>query len=383
MAEESDLEKTEAASPRRLEKAREEGQVPRSRELSTFLSLAAGVACLWGGGTYLYRTLSGAMRQGLGFDPRVTQDTDVMIATAAHSAGQALLILLPLFAVLAIAGVVASLALGGLVWSGKPLQLNLGKLDPIAGFRRLFGWQALVEFSKAVLKAVLVGGIAGWTIWRHRDQMIGLMHAAPTAALAEMLNVVAACCAIIVAALLVVVLTDVPWQIFSHLKKLRMSKQDVRQEFKENEGDPLLKARIRQQQREASRRRMMLDVPGADVVVTNPTHYAVALKYSEGQMAAPRVVAKGAGLIAARIREVAGEHRVPLLEAPPLARALHRHVEIGEEIPATLYTAVAEVLAWVYQLRAWRPGWDHPQPPKDLPVPDRLDPLAQPAVEGA
>ncbi|KAG0944841.1 hypothetical protein G6F31_014535 [Rhizopus arrhizus] len=176
---------------------------------------------------------------------------------------------------------------------------------------------------------------------------------------------------------------DVPWQIWSHLKKLRMSKEDVRQEHKESEGDPHVKARIRQQQRQAARRRMMSEVPKADVVVTNPTHYAVALKYDEEKSGAPRVIAKGTGLSAAKIRELAAEHRVPTLEAPPLARALHQHVELGQEIPGELYTAVAEVLAWVFQLRSWRSGWGvEPTAPTRLAVPAALDPQANTAAQG-
>lgn len=387
MAEESDLEKTEAASPRRLEKAREEGQVPRSRELSTFLVLATGVGVLWGGGAYIYSSLDAIMRHALGFDPQLARDTSLMLTTAADGGWHGLLTLLPILGMLAVAGILAGLLLGGLVWSGKPLEFNFGKLNPVAGFGRLFSWQTVVELVKAVSKALVVGGVGAAAIWSYHDDMIGLMHAAPAAALATMLNIAGMCCAFVVGSLLLIAAMDVPWQIFSHAKKLRMSKEDVRQEFKESEGDPMIKARIRQMQRQAARRRMMAEVPKADVVVTNPTHYAVALRYSDGDMAAPRVVAKGMGEIAARIREVAQENRVPMLEAPPLARALYRHVDLGQEIPAALYTAVAEVLAWVFQLRSWRPGWAQPVPPTNLPVPAGMDPHAQaaadPAAEGA
>ncbi|OZI60298.1 flagellar biosynthesis protein FlhB [Bordetella genomosp. 11] len=387
MAEESDLEKTEAASPRRLEKAREEGQVPRSRELSTFLVLATGVGVLWGGGAYIYESLDGIMRHALGFDPNLSRDMNVALSSAAESGWRALLTVLPILGLLAVAGIFSGLALGGLVWSGKPLEFNFSKLDPLAGFGRMFSWQTVVELTKAVSKALVVGSVAVAAIWSYHDEMIGLMHAAPAAALASTLNIIGMCCAFAVGALLLIALMDVPWQIFSHAKKLRMSKQDVKQEFKESEGDPMIKARIRQMQRQAARQRMMAAVPQADVVVTNPTRYAVALRYSDGDMAAPKVVAKGMGEIAARIRELAQEHRVPMLEAPPLARALYRHVDLGQEIPAALYTAVAEVLAWVFQLRSWRPGWTPPVPPTNLPVPAGMDPqagaAAAMAAEGA
>lgn len=378
MAEESDLEKTEAASPRRLEKAREEGQIARSRELTTFLMLAVGVSALWLSASFLYQGLSGVLRRALGFEARVTQDPGAMVSLATQGAGEALWLVLPVFGALAIAAVLGSVALGGLVFSAKPMAFKLSKLNPLSGLKRIFSAQTLVELVKAMLKAFLVGGVAASAIWYFHDDMLGLMHAAPAAALPRALHLVALCCALIVAALLLVPLLDVPWQIWSHLKKLRMSKEDVRQEHKESDGDPHIKARIRQQQRAMARRRMMTQVPLADVVVTNPTHYAVALRYEEGAGSAPRVIAKGSGLVAARIREIAADSRVPTLEAPPLARALHQHVELGQEIPVALYTAVAEVLAWVFQLRSWRAGeGEAPSAPATLPVPAELDPGAQ------
>ncbi|SAI71280.1 flagellar biosynthetic protein FlhB [Bordetella ansorpii] len=384
MAEESDLEKTEAASPRRLEKAREEGQLARSRELGTFLLLAAGVAGLWLGATGLYRGLTGILRSGLGFEPRIARDSTVMVVEAAGSAFDAVLMLLPLFGILAAVAILGSVALGGLVFTTKPLMPNFGKLDPISGLKRMFSMQTVVELIKSVAKALLVGGIGALVLWHYHADMIGLSQASPTAAIAHTLKLVILCSALIVSSLFLIVLLDVPWQIYSHLKKLRMSKEDVKQEHKESDGDPHVKARIRQQQRAMSRRRMMAEVPKADVVVTNPTHYAVALRYAEGEAGAPRVIAKGTGLIALRIRELAGEHRIPTLEAPPLARALHQHVELGQEIPVALYTAVAEVLAWVFQLRSWRAGAaGEPTPPSALKVPDELDPhVRRPAAQG-
>ncbi|MCD0505221.1 flagellar biosynthesis protein FlhB [Bordetella petrii] len=374
MADDSDLEKTEAASPRRLEKAREEGQIARSRELGTFLLLAAGVAGLWLSGSMLYQGFTGVLRHGLGFDARVGRDPGIMVAQAVDGAGQILLVVLPLFGVLMAVAVLSSVLLGGFVFSAKPLQPDFTKLSLLKGVKRMVSAQTVVELVKAIAKALLVGGIAAAVIMGHRDDMLSLMHAAPTEALVRALTLVALCAALIVASLGIIVLLDVPWQIWSHLKKLRMSKEDVRQEHKESEGDPHIKARIRQQQRAMARRRMMSEVPRADVVVTNPTHYAVALRYAEGQ-SAPRLVAKGTGMVAARIRELAAEHRVPMLQAPPLARALHEHVELGQEIPAALYTAVAEVLAWVFQLRSWRAEWGaEPAAPTGLPVPAELDP---------
>ncbi|MNX81504.1 Flagellar biosynthetic protein FlhB [compost metagenome] len=347
------------------------------------MMLAAGVGMIWAGGGSLYQGLSGVLHNGLAFDQRIVSDPGVMVELAVVGFGHGLMTLLPVFGVLMVVAVLSSVLLGGIVISGKPLQANFSKLSLFGGLKRMFSSQTVVELIKALAKALLVGGVAVWVIWRYHDEMLGLMHVAPSAALIKALSLVALCCVFIVASLLVIVLLDVPWQIWSHLKKLRMSKEDVRQEHKESEGDPHVKARIRQQQRQAARRRMMSEVPKADVVVTNPTHYAVALKYDEDKSGAPRVIAKGTGLIAAKIRELAAENRIPTLEAPPLARALHQHVELGQEIPAELYTAVAEVLAWVFQLRSWRSGWGaEPSVPTKLAVPAALDPQASTAAQG-
>ncbi|MBF6616521.1 MAG: flagellar type III secretion system protein FlhB [Candidimonas sp.] len=376
MAEDSDLEKTEPASPRRLEKAREEGQVARSRELNTFMLLAAGVATLWFTGGRMYESLTDILRSGLWFDLRVGHDTNVMLTVAATSAMEAIFTLLPLFGILVVVAIFASVSLGGFLISAKALEPKFERMNPIKGVARMFSAQTMVELLKTLAKAAVIGIVAFMVISHYRDQMISLMHATPTAALTTGIGLVALCCALIVAGLILIVLIDAPWQIYSHHKKMRMSLQDVKQEHKESDGDPHVKGRIRQQQRAMARRRMMSEVPSADVIVTNPTHYAVALVYKEGGAGAPRVVAKGSGLVAARIREVADEHKVPQLSAPPLARALHHHVELGQEIPGELYAAVAEVLAWVFQLRSWNSGTGvEPQVPTSLPIPTGFDPL--------
>lgn len=375
MAEDSDLEKTEPASPRRLEKAREEGQVVRSRELNTFLLLASGVATLWFTGAQMYQTLSGVLRTGLWFDLRVSRDTNVMLAVAAESAMQALGALLPLFATLVVVALLASALLGGFLLSTKALEPKFERLNPLKGVKRMFSAQTLVELIKTLAKAGVIGVVAVLVISHYLDPMIALMRASPSAALTRGMGLVALCCALIVAGLFLIVAIDAPWQIFSHYKKMRMSRQDVKQENKESDGDPHVKGRIRQQQRAMARRRMMAEVPKADVVVTNPTHYAVALVYDEKRGGAPRVVAKGSSLLAAKVRNIAEEHKVPLLSAPPLARALYHNVELGREIPAELYSAVAEVLAWVFQLRSWKAGTGaEPRRPEGLPVPPGLDP---------
>jgi len=375
MAEDSDLEKTEPASPRRLEKAREEGQVVRSRELNTFLVLSAGVGTLWLLGGYMYHSLSRVVHHSMWFEPNVGRDTTVMLTSAASLAFRAFLVLLPLFGVLVIVAILASVLLGGMILSAKALEPKFERMNPLKGIKRMFSAQTLVELFKTLAKALVIGIVGVVVIVSYRDEMLALMYATPSEALTYGMSLVALCCGLIVAGLIFIVIIDAPWQLYSHFKKLRMSRQDLKQEHKESEGDPHVKGRIRQQQRAMARRRMMSEVPHADVVVTNPTHYAVALRYQEGQGAAPVVIAKGAGLIAAQIRQVADDHKVPLLSAPPLARALYRHVELDREIPTVLYSAVAEVLAWVFRLRTWAPGMgQEPEPPSLLTIPPGLDP---------
>ncbi len=375
MAEESDLEKTEPASPRRLEKAREEGQVVRSRELNTFLVLSAGVATLWLLGGFMFHSFSRVVQQSMWFEPNVARDTSVMVASAVALALRAFLTLLPLFGVLVVVAILASVLLGGMVLSAKALEPNFERMNPLKGFKRMFSAQTLVELVKTISKALVIGIVGVLVITSYRDEMLALMHATPSEALTYGMSLVALCCALIIAGLILIVIIDAPWQIYSHFKKLRMSRQDVKQEHKESEGDPHVKGRIRQQQRAMARRRMMSEVPHADVVVTNPTHYAVALRYQEGKGGAPVVVAKGAGLIAAQIRQIATDNKVPLLSAPPLARALYHNVELEREIPVELYSAVAEVLAWVFRLRTWAPGMgQEPEPPTQITIPPGLDP---------
>lgn len=373
MSEESDLEKTEPASPRRLEKAREEGQVARSRELGTFVMLMTGVFGLWFMGGTLGRKLDAVMHKSLAFEPATAFDTNRMLSQFGIAIFDSLLAFLPLLLMFGVAALLAPLAMGGWLFSSKSFMPDFTRLSPLQGLGRMFSSQSLVELAKAIAKSVLVGGVGAWMVWHKLPEAIALMNAPVQEALLHMMELVLYICGMVAGSLLLVAVLDVPWQLWTFYKKLRMTKEEVKQEMKESDGDPHVKARIRQQQRAMARRRMMTEVPKADVVVTNPTHFAVALRYEEGRMGAPRVVAKGTEEVAARIRELAAEHRVPILSAPPLARALHRHVELGHEIPAGLYTAVAEVLAWVYQLKHWHYS-NGPQPgaPTELEVPDEL-----------
>lgn len=374
MAEESDLEKSEAPTPHKMEKAREKGQIPRSRELTSILMLAAGMALLWMSGESMARQLAAMITQGLHFDHGVISDDRQMLRQLGMLLKDAVWALLPIISGLVLVALTAPLLLGGIMFSGESLKPDINRMNPFSGIKKMFSSQTLAELLKAILKAILVGWVTGYFLLSYWPDMLRLMAAPPVAALGDAMSLIVGCGFLVLLGMLPMVSFDVFWQIWSNIKKLRMTKQEIRDEFKEQDGDPHVKNRIRQQQRAMSRRRMMADVPKADVIVTNPTHYAVALQYNDQKMSAPKVLAKGAGEIALKIRELGNEHRIPMLEAPPLARALYRHSEIGQQIPATLYAAVAEVLAWVYQLKRWRQsGGLIPKKPEHLPVPDALD----------
>ncbi|WP_373332626.1 flagellar biosynthesis protein FlhB [Thiopseudomonas alkaliphila] len=371
--ESSDEEKTEAATPRRIEKAREEGQVARSRELTTFLMLLAGLIGLWSMGDVLYAQLGLVMERSFTFERQQAFDGKVMLMHVLMLGKDTLLTLVPLFLLLVVVALVAPAALGGWLVSAKSLVPKLSKLNPIKGVKRIFSTQALAELGKAIAKSVLVGSVAIFFLIAKLGELMSLMDQPLTQALTNALKLIAQACGLMVLTLIVVVLIDVPYQLWSHAKKLRMTKEEIKREHKESDGDPHIKARIRSQQQAMARNRMMSKVPEADVIITNPTHYAVALNYQDGKMAAPIVVAKGAGVVAARIRELGQEHAVPILSAPPLTRALYHHVDLEQEIPMELYTAVAEVLAWAFQLRRVQAeGGEAPTMPQDLPVPTEM-----------
>jgi flagellar biosynthetic protein FlhB len=376
MAEDSDLERTEPASARRLEQAREEGQVPHSRELGAFLILLAAAAGIWMMGGWLSQRVAAMFRKGLTLDDKLMHDPNQMLVRFSDLSLDVLLTFSPLLLALMIAALASPFLLNAFIFSPKALMPKFDRMDPIKGLQRLFSWNGLAELVKAVAKAALIGGVAAWVIWSERNDLVGLLAQPLGAGLASAGHLIAFSFLAMVAAMILIVGIDIPFQLWSYHDKLKMTRDELKQEAKEMEGDPHVKGRIRSLQRDAARRRMMASVPKADVIVTNPTHFAVALAYKSG-MGAPTVVAKGMGEVARRIREVAAEHGVPLLEAPPLARALHRHVEIDQQIPGALYAAVAEALAWVYQLTNWRQvGGQYPVPPRDLQVPPELVPEA-------
>lgn len=381
--EDSGLEKTEAPTPHKLEKARTKGDVARSRELTSMFMLGAGLGLLWIVGESMARQLVLVFAQGLRFDHDILSDDRRMITQTLWLLAHALLALLPVLGGLVLVALLAPTLLSGFLFSTEALKFNLNRLNPVTGFKRIFSGRIFAELLKAILKVTLVWTIAGLFLWVSSAKILHLVAEPLMTALGHAMSLIVFCGLFVVAGLMPMVVFDVFYQVISHTKKLRMTKQEIRDEHKDHDGDPQIKARIRQLQRAFARKRMMSDVPKADVIVTNPTHYAVALQYKDKKMNAPKVLAKGAGEIALRIRELGAEHRVPLLEAPSLARALYRHSEIGQHIPTTLYAAVAEVLAWVYQLKRWqREGGLIPQKPKNLPVPEALDIVGESDTHG-
>lgn len=354
MSEHSLQERTERATPKRLDEARREGRVPRSQELlSSVVLLAAGSALLLMGGR-IGQALAAAMREGLDLTRAEALDESRLVAALSASLWQAGIACLPIFCAVVLAVLAAPLAVGGWNFSGKPLVPDLQRLDPLAGLGRMFSMRGLVELAKAFAKFALVAAVAAWLLWRSAGELLALGAQSPETAIGHATWLVGTTLLGLASVLLLIAAIDVPYQLWRHATEMKMTREEVRQESRESDGSPEVKGRIRQAQQALARGRMLHDVPGADVVVTNPTHYAVALRYDDRRARAPVVVAKGTDLVAARIREIAGEHGVAIVEAPPLARALHRSVDIGSEIPATLYAAVAQVLTYVYQLRAAR-----------------------------
>ncbi len=381
MAEESGLERTEPATSRRIEKAREEGDVPRSREMATcLLLLSAGVGILMTGDTVVQR-LNQFLAHSLHFERGVAFDVNLLFAMQVSHTIQVFAALAPFALILVVVALVSPGLIGGWLFSLQALAPNFERMNPVSGLGRMFSVRSLVELLKAVGKSIIIGFVAYEVMLHEYGSIIGLMAEPSKEGLKHVASLIVISLISISSGLIIIMAIDVPFQLRSYANKLKMTRQEVKQENKEANGNPQIKARIRAQQREMARRRMMSKIPTADVVVTNPTHYAVALKYVEGRMSAPIVVAKGTDLVAARIREIAAEHHIPLMEAPPLARALYTHAELNTQIPEALYTAVAEVLAYVFQLRVFRQyGGLVPQKPGEIAVPDELDPTSAVAM---
>jgi len=367
VANEAQQDKTEQATPKRRDDARKKGDVPRSRELTmtgVMLSGAAGLILL---AESMGQNLLAAFRQGFTIERELLFQPQYMGPALAEISIKSLSSLLPLAAVLISAVFLSAIAIGGWSFSMKAASFKGERLSPLKGLKRMFGANALNELVKAIAKFALVGAIAATWLWWSADDLLSLARQPIAEAVRGALKICAVSLLVVSTGLIFITAVDVPFQLWQYQKKLRMTRQQVKDEFKETEGRPEVKSRLRALQQQVAARRMMDDVPDADVVIVNPTHFAVALKYDEHGAGAPRVTAKGRDLVAKRIREIASENGVPLFSAPPLARVLFRTAEIGDEIPARLYSAVAQVLAYIFQLNeTLRPGQKRPV----APVPD-------------
>ncbi|HEY9121147.1 MAG TPA: flagellar biosynthesis protein FlhB [Marinobacter sp.] len=374
MAEENDnsQEKTEEATPRRLEKAKEDGQTARSKELATMAVLLAGAGGLLVFGASLGASMESIMRDSFVIERSAIFDTRHMSVQLIASAKEAAWALAPLLILLLIAAIAGSIGIGGLLVSGKAIAPKLNRMDPLKGLKRMFSMRSLIELVKAILKVGLVMAVAILILNLRTDDLLSISEESARSAMEHVVWTLGWSFFLLACATIVIAAIDVPFQIYDHQKKLRMTKQEVKDEYKDTEGKPEVKGKIRQLQREMAKRRMMQDVPGADVVITNPTHYAVALKYDQKKMAAPIVVAKGSDETAFKIMEIAREHKVDILRTPPLTRAVYHNTEVGGEIPDGLYMAIAQVLAYVFQLRQFRKGRGQKPHIPDFPIPSDL-----------
>lgn len=350
-------DKTELPTEKRLRDAREKGQVPRSRELGNVAVLGAAVLALKATAGGIGERSHEWMRGALTIDPAILDAPDRLLPHAASLFGSLLLAMAPLLLAALAACFVAPMAMGGLRFATSALAPDFKRLNPAAGLARIYGKEGVAELLRSVLRVLLIGGVGTWMVYRAFHALLSMPQASLEQAVAGGIGMAMDALLAMVGVLAVLAMADVPWQHYAHRARLKMSKQEIRDEYKEAEGNPEVKARVRQVAAQMSRRRMMDAVPEADVVLVNPTHYAVALKYRPDKgMRAPLVVAKGVDELALAIRELAGQHRIAIVEAPPLARSLYRLAKVDEEIPVKLYAAVAQVLSYVYQLKAWAPG---------------------------
>jgi flagellar biosynthetic protein FlhB len=369
----SSQDKTEQASPQKLRKAREEGQVARSKELSSAgLLLFGGLAMFWmvpSLGQFFARLMRAPQR----FDWQGPRHPQMMVQWLGDALWQMLLALLPLFAFIAVLLVILSILPGGLILVWGNLMPKFSKLNPLSGLARMFSVHSLMELGKACLKVLLLGCTLALLLQHNWPRLMMMNRVDPTVALAEALHMLAQAFVILGCVLMLIALVDVPYQLWSFMRKLRMTKQEVKQEHKNSEGSPEVKRRIRQVQMMFARARIDKRVPQADVVIVNPTHYAVAIRYNPKRANAPYVIAKGVDSMALRIREVAGRHHKMVLDLPDLTRAIYYSTRIDQEVPAGLYTAVAYVLNHVLQLQAYRAGrGQKPLPLPSLHIPPEL-----------
>ncbi len=371
MAEEGDngQEKTEQPTAKKLADAKKKGQVPRSKELNSMTTMVFGAMGLLFMGSYMLSHITSVMKHGFTISRAEMFAHDALFDKFEFAISTAFTGILPFLILMTVTAIFTPLLLGGWSFSVEALAFKGERINPLKGFKRIFSANGLMELVKAIAKFLLVSAIAVAYMWNQSDDLLGLGLQPLSVALSHGAYLLGTSFLVVSSTLIIISAIDVPFQLWDHSQKLKMTLQEVRDEMKDTEGKPEVKSKIRQVQQEMAQRRMMEAVPEADVIITNPTHFAVALKYKHEQMAAPVVVAMGKDLIALKIREIATVHQVEIFEAPPLARALYANSRIDQEIPGHLYFAVAQVLAFVFQLRnAKAEGLDMPDRP-DLYVP--------------
>lgn len=376
MAEDRDdsQERTEDATDKRQQDAREKGQISRSRELNTMAVLMGSATILFMFGQTMIQSLINIMRDGFVIERERLFSQETLVRELFNATGDMMTGLAPFLIGVTLIAMLAPLAVGGWLFSAEAVKPKLEKLDPIAGSKRIFGVNSFMELLKALAKFTVIIGVLVILLWYRTDDLLGMGRGGLNPSLVDAADFMLWSFMIISSTTVLIAVVDVPFQFWHHKRQLKMTKQEVRDEMKDTEGKPEVKSHIRAMQKELANRRMMDDVPNADVIVTNPTHYAVALVYDRDGAGAPRVIAKGKDIVAARIRSVGAQHGIVLFSSPLLARALFHTTKIGHEIPEGLYVAVAQVLAYVYQLQASRSRRDSgtPQPPRDLPIPDDM-----------
>ena len=370
---ESGADKTEDPTEKRKKDSREKGEIARSKELNTLAIMLAGSIGLIIFGGALAQDMMEIMRYNFSISREVLLNTDSMGAFLLHSGKIALVALQPVLITLLIAALIGPIALGGWLFAAGSLAPKFSRMNPAAGIKRMFSAKALVELLKALAKFFIILIVALLVLKSDIDDLQRISREPLESAVIHSLQVVAWSALWMACGLILIAAVDVPVQLWESHKKLLMTKQEVRDEHKDQEGRPEVKQRIRQTQREMSQRRMMSAIPDADVIITNPTHCAVALKYDPEKGAAPMLLAKGSDFLALKIREIGAKHDILLLESPALARSIYYSTELDQEIPAGLYLAVAQVLAYVYQIRQHQAGkGKRPDPLSDLPIPPDL-----------
>lgn len=344
-------EKTEKATPKKRQDTRKKGQVAKSQDVNTAFVLLVGFAVLSFFGSYMKNIVTSIFIFSFEDNMLIPLTENSVSVVFLQMIEQAAYLLIPIMIAAMIAGVLSNYLQIGFLFSTETIQPKLNKLNPISGFKRIFSWRALVEFIKSVLKIVLVGVVVFLVIWSRMDEILILSQKSIGAALATLADITVNVGLYSAVVLLFIAIFDYFYQKFDYEKSIRMSKQDIKDEYKNSEGDPLIKSRIKQRQREMAMQRMMQEVPNADVVITNPTHYAIAIKYDEQKMDAPFVVAKGVDFVAQKIKLIAKENDVTTVENRPLARALYDQTEIGQGIPEEFFKAIAEILAFIYKAK--------------------------------